>query len=53
MDIKGFVHKIIPEINSPSKVYDLFRGLGYPEDKVLDPTYNRKIKEFDFSKEEQ
>ena len=53
MDIKGFVHKIIPEINSPSKVYDLFRGLGYPEDKVLDPTYKRKVKEFDFSKEEQ
>ena len=53
MDIKGFVDKIIPEINSPSKVYDLFRGLGYPEDKVLDPTYKRKVKEFDFSKEEQ
>ena len=53
MAIKGFAPKIIPEINSPSKVYDLFRGLGYPEDMVLDPTYKRKVKEFDFSKEEQ
>src|SRR3972149_5379909 len=53
MEIKGFVPKIIPEINSPTKVYDLFRGLGYPSDKILDPTYKRKVKEFDFSKEEQ
>ena len=52
-DIKGFVQKIIPEIDSPPKIYELFRGLGYPSDKILDPTYKRKVKEFDFSKEEQ
>jgi len=47
-DIKGFVQKIIPEIDSPPKIYELFRGLGYPSDKILDPTYKRKVKEFDF-----
>ena len=53
MDIKGSIQQFVPTIDSPQKVYDLFRRLGYPEDKVLDPTYKRKVKEFDFSKEEQ
>lgn len=44
--IKEYVQRFIPGIDSPDKVYELFRGLGYPEDKVLDPTYKRKISEF-------
>ena len=53
MDIKELVSKFIPETNSPEKVYELFRGLKYPKDKVLDSTYKRKIQEFDFAKEEK
>ena len=53
MDIKEYIAKFIPETDSPEKVYDLFRGLMYPEDKVLDSTYKRKIQEFDFAKEER
>ena len=53
MHIKELVSKFIPETDSPEKVYELFRGLGYPKNKVLDPTYKRKIQEFDFAKEER
>lgn len=42
-----FVQNFIPELNSPEKIYELFRGLGY--DKVLDPSYKRKIEEFEFA----
>jgi hypothetical protein len=41
------------ETDCPEKVYELFRVLGYPEDKVLDPSYKRKIDEFEFAKEER
>jgi len=53
MPFRDYVLKIIPEINSPDKVYELFRGLGYPEDKLLDPSYKRRIEDFDFAKEEK
>ena len=43
MGTKGFVQGFLSEIDSPEKVYELFRGLGYPEDNVRDPTYKRKI----------
>lgn len=50
---KEHITKFVPEIDSPEKVYELFRGLMYPKDKVLDSTYKRKIQEFDFAKEEK
>jgi hypothetical protein len=53
MDITNYVQNFIPETNSPEKIYELFRGLGYQKDKVLDPTYKRKIEEFEFAKEEK
>jgi hypothetical protein len=31
----GFVQNFIPELNSPEKIFELFRGLGY--DNILDP----------------
>lgn len=33
------VQNIIPKTDCPEKVYELFRVLGYPEDKILDPTH--------------
>ena len=51
--MKDYVQKAIPALNSPEEVYKLFRGLGYPEGKVLDPSYKRKLSEFDFAKEEK
>ncbi len=53
MDTKNFVQEFLPGIKSTEDVYRLFRGLGYPEDKVLDPTYKRKIGEFELAKEER
>lgn len=52
MAIKDVVLESVPAINSPEKIYDLFRLLGYPDGKLLDPTYKRKIEEFDFAREE-
>ncbi len=53
MERKEFISKFIPETISPEKIYELFRELGYPEDKLLDPTYKRKIVEFEFAKDEK
>ena len=53
MNIKEYVQKAIPALDSPKGVYNLFRGLGYPEGRLLDPSYKRKLSEFDFAKEEK
>jgi len=53
MDKTEYVQNFIPETDSPEKIYELFRGLGYHKDKVLDPTYKRKIEEFEFAGEER
>jgi hypothetical protein len=47
------VQNIISNADSPERVYNLFLSLGYPKDKLLDPSYKRKIDEFDFAKEER
>lgn len=51
MDIK--VQDIITRMDSPERVYDLFLGLGYQKDKLLDPSYKRKLDEFEFAREER
>lgn len=51
MESIKFVQNFIPELNSPEKIYELFRGLGY--NNILDPSYKRKIEEFEFTKEER
>src|SRR4030043_395246 len=53
MQVENQVQSFISETDSPEKIYELFRGLGYPKDKILDPSYKRKIEEFDFAKEER
>ncbi|MEW6417280.1 MAG: DNA methyltransferase [Nitrospirota bacterium] len=53
MDITRYVQNFIPETDSPEKIYELFLGLGYQKDKILDPSYKRKIEEFEFAKEER
>ncbi len=45
------VENIIPKLNSPEKIYELFKEIGYSQ--VLDPSYRRKIDEFDFAKDER
>jgi len=49
---KGFVEDFVPKIRSANDVYALFRGLGYPPEAILDPSYKRRISEFEFAKEE-
>ncbi len=53
MSTREFVQVFIPKLDSPEKVYELFLGLGYPRDKILDPTYKRKISELELAKEER
>ncbi|MFZ5906346.1 MAG: Eco57I restriction-modification methylase domain-containing protein [Nitrospirota bacterium] len=53
MQIENHVQSFIPKTDSPEKIYDLFLSLGYPKDKLLDPSYKRKIEEFEFAKEER
>lgn len=53
MAIANDVQNIIPKTDSPEKVYALFHSLGYQKDKLLDPSYKRKIDEFEFAKEER
>ena len=38
-DTKGFIEEIVPQMDSPEKVYKLFHGLGY---KTLDPSFRGK-----------
>lgn len=37
MDVKNFLENYIPQMDSPEKVYELFKGLGY---ETLDPSYH-------------
>src|SRR3972149_1767155 len=53
MQTESHVQSFVPKIDSPEKVYELFHILGYQKDKVLDPSYKRKIDEFEFAKEEK
>ena len=53
MDIKATVQEFIPGMDLTQKVYELFHVLGYPADKILDPTYKRKIEELDLAREER
>ncbi len=53
MQIEHPVQSFVPQADSPEKIYELFLSLGYPKDKVLNPSYRRKIEEFEFPKEEK
>src|SRR4030043_1137270 len=53
MQVENQVQSFVPKTDSPEKIYELFLSLGYPKDKLLDPSYKRKIEEFDFAKEER
>ncbi len=51
--IKQKIDESIQGIDTPQKIYDLFKELQYPPDKILDTSYKRRIEEFDFAKEER
>ncbi|MCX8031049.1 MAG: hypothetical protein N3A59_05675, partial [Thermodesulfovibrionales bacterium] len=53
MTLNNKTETIIYHTDSPEKVYSLFQLLGYPKNKLLSPSYKRKLDEFDFSKEEK
>jgi len=42
MQVENQVQSFVPKIYSAEKIYEMFLSLGYPEDKILDPTYKRK-----------
>ncbi len=49
---KEGLKKFITSIDSPNKIYELFKELNYPKDKILDIS-KRDIKDFDFAKDER
>lgn len=51
--IKQKIDKSTQGIDTPQKIYDLFKELQYPPDKILNTSYKRRIEEFDFAKEEK
>lgn len=51
--LRNEVKNYIENLDSPKKVYDLFRKLNYPKDKIFDTAYVKKIKEFGFAKDER
>lgn len=44
---------VINNLNSPKAIYDLFRLLNYPDDKILDPSYKRNLDSFEIPKEDK
>jgi hypothetical protein len=38
MQTESYVQRFVPKTDSPENIYELFRSLGYPADKVLNPT---------------
>jgi hypothetical protein len=44
--------EFISSLDSPEKVYDLFKELNYPKNKILDLS-KRDMKDFDFAKDER
>lgn len=44
--------EFISSLDSPNKIYDLFRELNYPNDKIPDIS-KRDVKNFDFAKDER
>ncbi len=51
--LRSEVKTYIENLSTPEKVYDLFHKLNYPKDKIFDPSYVKKIKEFGFAKDER
>ncbi|MCX8027678.1 MAG: Eco57I restriction-modification methylase domain-containing protein, partial [Thermodesulfovibrionales bacterium] len=47
------IQEIVFKTDSPERFYELFVSLGYPKDKILDPSYKRKIDEFEIAKDER
>lgn len=51
MELRSSVQDLIPFMDSPEKVYQLFEALGYQG--VLDPSYRRKLHEFTIARDLQ
>jgi len=49
IDLKSLVNNL----NSPKEIYELFRLLNYPDDKLLDPSYKRNLDSFEIPKEDK
>lgn len=52
-DYKTFVESFLPRVSSIDQIYELFKGLGYPSEVILNPSYKRRVSEFGFAKEEE
>ncbi|PAV05457.1 Eco57I restriction-modification methylase domain-containing protein [Methanobacterium bryantii] len=52
IEFKKILKKQIIEINSAEGIFELFKTLKYPEEKMFDVTYKREITDFNFKKED-
>lgn len=53
INIRHAIEEFVPTIESAKGIFGLFQLLKYPADIIFDPSYTRKISEFEFKKEEE
>lgn len=53
INIRHAIEEFVPRIESAKGIFGLFELLKYPKDTIFDPSYTRKIQEFEFKKEEE
>lgn len=52
-DLREKVKEHISSIKGPEGIYDLFKKLNYPKKTIFDPTYIKKLSDFELAKEEK
>ena len=48
IQLRAKLKNFLPKIKAPKDIFELFRLLNYPKDCFFDPTYKRRIDEFEF-----
>src|SRR3989338_11574634 len=52
-DIRTQVKEHISSIKGSEGIYELFKKLNYPKKTIFDPTYIKKLSDFELAKEEK
>lgn len=52
-ELRSQIKEQLSSLKDTQGIYDLFRKLGYPEKVILDPSYTKKLADFEFAKEEK
>ncbi len=52
-ELRLLIKEHLESIKNPQGVYDLFKKLNYPKKEIFDPSYIRKLSDFELAKEEK